>query len=330
MRIADKDYSISFVRMIATVFIVTCHIMQYFNFVLAWWFNVGVQMFLFLSGYLYGKRQHVEAVPFYSRNYKKLLVDFYFYAVIVLVVNGVVGRLSIGRTELLNYLLLKSFPGGLNHFWFIPCILVCYGLTPVLIEVVNHADRQSDFQFAVYSAALLVVVDVVFSAILTSINSVWINCYVLGMLICRLEKRRGKCIYGIGLALLTLLMNGLQIYIDYFTDIGFGGIRQDIYLQWCSYAHVFLGISLVMVLRWFYVTFMSGMEWLKALLNWFDRYSYDIYITHHLFILGPYSLLSLPLGCALSVPLALVSTALSAVGLNALATLCRKKIRFLS
>lgn len=42
---ADHDYSISLIRLIATLFIITCHIMQYLTIELAWWFNVGVQIF---------------------------------------------------------------------------------------------------------------------------------------------------------------------------------------------------------------------------------------------------------------------------------------------
>ena len=39
------DRSISVIRLIAFSFIITCHIQQYLNINLAWWFNVGVQIF---------------------------------------------------------------------------------------------------------------------------------------------------------------------------------------------------------------------------------------------------------------------------------------------
>ena len=67
------DYSVSFARFVAMCLIVTCHIMQRDNFASningahiewAFWLNVGVQMFLFLSGYLYGKKQKIDAIPF--------------------------------------------------------------------------------------------------------------------------------------------------------------------------------------------------------------------------------------------------------------------------
>jgi len=38
---SSYDYSVSLIRLIATIFIITCHIMQYLSIELAWWFNVG-------------------------------------------------------------------------------------------------------------------------------------------------------------------------------------------------------------------------------------------------------------------------------------------------
>lgn len=46
---SSYDYSVSLIRLIATIFIITCHIMQYLSIELAWWFNVGVQIFLCMS-----------------------------------------------------------------------------------------------------------------------------------------------------------------------------------------------------------------------------------------------------------------------------------------
>ena len=45
------DWSISCIRFIAFTFIIICHILQYFGNGLCWWFNVGVQIFLAISGF---------------------------------------------------------------------------------------------------------------------------------------------------------------------------------------------------------------------------------------------------------------------------------------
>lgn len=43
---SQYDYSISMIRAMSMVAIITCHFMQYLDIELAWWFNVGVQVFL--------------------------------------------------------------------------------------------------------------------------------------------------------------------------------------------------------------------------------------------------------------------------------------------
>ncbi len=61
----NRDYSISCARFVAMIFIVACHVMERDDFSTnvcgahiswAFWFNVGVQMFLFISGFYMEER----------------------------------------------------------------------------------------------------------------------------------------------------------------------------------------------------------------------------------------------------------------------------------
>ena len=72
-----KDLSISLARLVATVFIIVCHFMQYYGLLLAWWFNVGVQIFLCMSGFLYGGRDIKNPIAFYKKQIPKILIDYY-------------------------------------------------------------------------------------------------------------------------------------------------------------------------------------------------------------------------------------------------------------
>ena len=90
----NKDYSISCVRFIAMCFIVVCHMMQRDDFASdiygahigwAFWFNIGVQMFLFISGFLYGKKESVDTVSFFKRAFPKILVDYYIFVIVMLI-----------------------------------------------------------------------------------------------------------------------------------------------------------------------------------------------------------------------------------------------------
>ena len=57
-----KNASISVSRVAATILIVICHIVKYYTFIpgsslLGQVFNVGVPMFVIISGYLYGEKR---------------------------------------------------------------------------------------------------------------------------------------------------------------------------------------------------------------------------------------------------------------------------------
>ena len=59
----EKNASISLIRMVAMSFIIICHIFQTYGNELAWWFNVGVQIFLIISGYLYCSKDYSAESP---------------------------------------------------------------------------------------------------------------------------------------------------------------------------------------------------------------------------------------------------------------------------
>lgn len=46
MKVEGKNYAISLIRLISMLFIIICHVLQNIGHELAWWFNVGVQIFL--------------------------------------------------------------------------------------------------------------------------------------------------------------------------------------------------------------------------------------------------------------------------------------------
>lgn len=56
--------AISAVRLIAMVMIIACHILQYYKLELAWWLNVGVQIFLIISGFLSGIKTINDPIDF--------------------------------------------------------------------------------------------------------------------------------------------------------------------------------------------------------------------------------------------------------------------------
>ena len=103
----EKDYSISLLRMLAVISIIFCHSFEYSSsiFVDKGWILEsignylanGVQVFLIISGYLYGNKQNTVEKPeenlfldsesrirFLIKNSLKILKDYWLYCILVI------------------------------------------------------------------------------------------------------------------------------------------------------------------------------------------------------------------------------------------------------
>ena len=72
----ERDTAVSAVRFLSMLMIITCHFMQYLNIELAWWFNVGVQIFFTISGFLYGRKTVNNPIKFYKKSFKRVYPKF--------------------------------------------------------------------------------------------------------------------------------------------------------------------------------------------------------------------------------------------------------------
>lgn len=92
-----KNYEYSFVRFVSMIMIIFCHTFEWIGYTLGVseilgiignFLAVGVQMFFILSGILYGRKKWLFEKETYTefifRNYKKILKDYYIYAILVI------------------------------------------------------------------------------------------------------------------------------------------------------------------------------------------------------------------------------------------------------
>ena len=315
--INKKDYSISFCRLLAMVFIITCHILQRDNVVtdvgkiqIKWaaWFNVGVQMFLFISGYLYGRKGTLNTAKFIKSSTLKILVDYYIFATIVIALYVISPVVTVSKIDLLGLYMFLPVE-GVEHLWFVSTILICYLLTPILKAILDEVQNNNDLFFWVNVVGLLVVVHLFHARFLAS-DRAWTNCYILGMVYSYLEKRKREnryCFYimismGIVLLLITQLLCDIYSITTHYNLI-------------LQYGHVFLGVGLVIVFRKIF-SIIRSTGYGGAILDWSDQYSYDVYLVHHILIQSKFACVEYIPQRILAIPLALVLTVLFAVLLN--------------
>lgn len=289
-----KDYTISIVRFVALVLIISCHMLQYFRIELAWWLNVGVQVFLCISGYLYGQRNTPPEVDFYRQRFKKILIPYYIVFCIASTIYFLFARNKISLLLFLKGLLGGSTLNGGGHLWFIRMIITCYILTPLLGKFRDYYVKDAR-SFSCFTIICVVLLTLIFGSYANSLlNPAWIGCYVIGYCLGINERNNyisWKSLLTV-IAVPTILGNGIQIYINYIAKIKFSGMTNFFYRYFQDYNHVFLGVFIFLMLKVLLENKQIGKN-ARMLLDFSDTYSYETYLVHQFIILGPFSLMAL-------------------------------------
>ena len=92
----NESCIITYIRVFAMFLIVICHLQQAYDNKWAWVFNVGVQVFLAISGWLYGNKNIVNWGKWYKDKIMKLYVPYIIY-----VVSSYIFYVSVGENKLL-------------------------------------------------------------------------------------------------------------------------------------------------------------------------------------------------------------------------------------
>ena len=324
-----KDYSISLIRLISTIFIVTCHIMQYNNFVLAWWFNVGVQIFLCISGFLYGQKIINDQIDFYKKNIFKLLVDYFVVIILIFIIHIFYIPEVFSIRYVFNIIILWGFPVGGEHFWFVPYIIFCYIITPFLQNLTRKLfDKGGEKSLIIGYTISFIVTIIVFSTFLPYFNSAWINCYLIGYLLGFMKHNNCNNFKFMCLifSILAVLLNAMKIYVNYIYKIDMTG--NSVFNTFSSYAHLFLGVMLFVVMYFlFNKLFAKNKGILNKILDLSDKYSYDVYLVHQFFILGPLSLMGITQYQGINILIICVIIILFAIVVNFLSQLIKKQLK---
>lgn len=168
---------------------------------------------------------------------------------------------------------------GLGHLWFITAIFICYLTTPILQAFRNIA-----------SIALLLILGygvlqyVVLKHDLLIFEPIFI--YSIGYMFVNANKK----VRTITLSILVIITTLVTLHIDWTQILKYDGIPNRM-------LHAFGGISFSLI---FIITLSKFNNLTKSkIVAWFDRYSYEIYLLHHPFIIGPLSLIAVTpwLGC---------------------------------
>ena len=156
----NRDPVISISRVLGMVFIVICHIIKYYPFIpgsefLGQFFNCGVHIFLFISGYLYGMRKITNFKKWYCKRLITVALPAIIVSWLMIIALYIAGEnisfnsiiaysLDIEGLVFLNNSLSKIFPEitGLGPLWFTTIILLCYLLVPILQKLIAKVKNK--------------------------------------------------------------------------------------------------------------------------------------------------------------------------------------------
>lgn len=288
------SYAVSVIRVLATLLIFLCHAVQLFDSALLQMggqvFNVGVPLFMMISGFLFAVKGRPESYRFWFRTrLLRILTPYYLFLVLLLLVYVVrFGWHSVIPEKWLFYVLplqgfTQNYINGAEHLWFVTDILLCYLLTPLLHVIQEKISKRQKLwlpvMFLLYCAVLLLSSYLLPAIVCTTIVTVF--SYMLGFLFIKALISRRSIVFIVMLVTspairlaANRLLDGTPLYDRFIAPV----------------THQLLAASL------FCLLFMAVSRWFHPLLRigktvrFLDSVSYEIYLVHYMFIIGPLAL----------------------------------------
>lgn len=311
----SESLALSIIRVVAMMLIVSCHIAQCYDLRIAWFLNVGVQIFFFMSGFLYGK-VNLPSSPFvfYKKRFLKVYLPYFVWVVLIVSIYLLFHLYKPRVFQMVLYLLnLQWFStpiDGLNHLWFLTVLMVGYLLTPWVKKTLKETPLLFILAFLICCVVEFVIVKKFYSFF------AWIALYIAGLLY--------GCYYSKKLSNIVLVASSALL-------IGFGMLYASGWMAQADsrYSNIWLHWVLGLFLFVFFyriLPYLVRSEKKYAAIMHLDHISYEIYLTHHPLILGPLSMMFLTRFKCLNILLMLLAVyALSRI-LNVVGTFAKKLI----
>lgn len=123
----NKAYEISIIRIFSAILIVICHIQSHYGYGICEWFNVGVQVFFFMSGYLLGTNSNRNSEWLFKR-IKRIFVDYWIFVLFIIILYYFITPENLSTRTIIHLLCGKDMMKvkGFGHLWFVRPMFLCY------------------------------------------------------------------------------------------------------------------------------------------------------------------------------------------------------------
>lgn len=294
----QHDYSYDYLRAFATVMIVFCHIFTGFGVSVEIGYYLGstyVDVFLLLSAYLLGlsSRNNVKDHPwnFLKKRTGRVIPTYYTYLTITFLlivlfigVDNLSGKQLVSHYLFLNWLWPSSRVANyplpqLGHLWFMSCIILGYLSVVVWSQVIRRVPKMDTDKawlmfFAFWSiAATLVTMRVRIAIYPFTIVLGFMLLFFRGReIISFIQKLRPIALISV----LIICNSGGGIYYL------LGGYDYPAIVFWINLLNAYLWIASAPAI--------FSRDKIPGVVSFLSAISFEIYLVHHPFCLGAYSL----------------------------------------
>lgn len=291
--------AVSFVRVFSMVLIFITHYLSWKNINCFQMSTVGVSAFLFISGYLYGSKNIENRRKFFIQRVKRVLVPFWilstFLSIYLLFQNESILALKNFLETLFNlqgihFIFRVPFKlgtyhiSGLSHCWFLTVIIICCLL---VVALKNSKIERFVENHIILSLCILIILHISLSFINVTIGEFVI--FFVGYFFKRIESKDNLLgsKYTFAIVALSLVAFIARVLLRrYFDDTPiYNGFIASFVSNVCAVC-MFVVIYQICNLKSNIacVTTRSSV-WVRV-----DKMTYPIYLTHYMFLKGPFEL----------------------------------------
>ena len=262
------DSGVSYLRILAMLCIVVCHLLEGYGNPWSATFYVGVPLFFVLSASLYGERRVKDWRQWGLRRLKRIYLPYVLTLLCFLLVYGFFFPSAFSWSQVLLYACcLQGFGAalpGLNHLWFVTAILVCYAVLPLMQCLRRWALWMWLLAWAAFVLSLLCFYG----------RFYWFPLYLVAyfspVLPLRVQQVQ-RCVVVLCIALQVITWKSLLVF-----DVATGYVAM----------RSFLALALLSLRP------LLGELPLPPFARWMDRLTYPLYLVHNPLMIGPLSFCS--------------------------------------
>lgn len=289
------NLSISVIRVVSMLSIVLGHICSWGGVYTYQLGNLGVDIFLLISGYLYGNKVISNKRRFIVGRVTRVMLPFWIMTFVLTIYLIFQGQFKMALSQFIEAALnlqgiswiFTNFIGhrfhvvGLSHCWFLTVIMICY----ILVLII----KNTKFERGVDSHILVALfVTVIMHTLLTTVgfNLRYIISYFIGYFYARAEKNiKSSKLYS-NLSASMILICALRLVSHKYIDGTW--VYDDVI---CAWSFIVLGSWCCLTTDKICQKFHTTTEKIGNTSTWqmVDKLSYPIYLTHYMFLQEPFN-----------------------------------------